>query len=415
MDRVKESLETSKELYQQMLGLGDNWEVSLVDLDITGKEVQISLTYLKEEACCSECAAQGKVYDHTPTRRWKHLDTMQFSTVLEAKTPRVDCSGCGNVKSARLPWAGKHSHFTLQFEAFAIQVLEAAKSITDARKVLGLTWNQAQTIMKRAVERGLLRRNEEEIPWLGMDEKSFRKGHRYISVLNDLEEGRVIEVAEGRSSEVAEKLLEEGLSENQRELVCGVSIDMSAPYIKAIEKLLPHADIVHDKFHISQHLTKAVDLTRRREHKQLMKEGDESLKGTKYQWLKNETGLSQEELQAIKRASSKELEVSKAYYLKELFSYFWQKYDKKSALSFLLYWVREVIDIGNKEMLKVAKMLRKHLENILTYFDCFITNAVSEGINSKIQSLKANARGFRSFQNYRTTILFFCGKLKLAP
>ena len=146
-----------------------------------------------------------------------------------------------------------------------------------------------------------------------------------------------------------------------------------------------------------------------------MKEGDESLKGTKYQWLKHETGLSEEELQAIKSASSKELEVSKAYYLKELFNYFWQKYDKKSALSFLVYWVKEVIDIGNKEMLKVAQMLRNHLENILTYFDCFITNAVSEGINSKIQSLKANARGFRSFENYRTTILFFCGKLKLAP
>ena len=398
-----------------MLGLGDNWKVSSVDLDITGKEVHISVEYLQEEACCSECTEQGKIYDYSPTRRWKHLDTMQFSTVIEAKTPRVDCSRCGKVKSAQLPWAGKHSHFTLQFEAFAIQVLEVSKSIADARKLLGLTWNQTQTIMKRAVERGLLRRNDEEIPWLGMDEKSFRKGHHYISVLNDLEEGRVIEVAEGRSSDVAETLLTKGLSEHQREMVCGVSIDMSAPYIKAIKKLLPHADIVHDKFHISQHLTKAVDLTRRREHKQLMKEGDERLKGTKYQWLKSETGLSEEELQAIKNASSKELEVSKAYYLKELFSYFWKKYDQKSALSFLVYWVKEAIEIGNKEMLKVAKMLRKHLENILTYFDCFITNAVSEGLNSKIQSLKANARGFRSFKNYRTTILFFCGKLKLSP
>ena len=83
--------------------------------------------------------------------------------------------------------------------------------------------------MKRAVERGLLRRNEEEIPWLGMDEKSFRKGHNYISVLNDLEEGRVIEVREGRSSEVAEKLLEEGLSEHQREMACGVSFRYVRP------------------------------------------------------------------------------------------------------------------------------------------------------------------------------------------
>jgi len=115
---IKECLETSKELYQQLLGLGDDWEVFSVDLDITSREVQISVEYLKGEACCIECTNEGKVYDYSPTRRWKHLDTMQFSTVIEAKTPRVDCSSCGKVKSSQLPWAGKHSHFTLQFEDY---------------------------------------------------------------------------------------------------------------------------------------------------------------------------------------------------------------------------------------------------------------------------------------------------------
>lgn len=398
-----------------MLGLGSDWEVTLVDLSLEEKEVRLSLKHLNSIGCCSECDEEGAVYDYSPERKWRHLDTMQFSTVIEAKTPRIKCSKCGKVKNARLPWAGKHSHFSLLFEAFAIQVLQMATSVSDASKLLGLNWNQAQTIMNRAVERGLLRREEEEVPWLGMDEKSFRKGHNYISVLNDLEQGRVIEVTEGRSSEVAEQLLTQGLSLEQREMVCGVSIDMSAPFIKAIKTHLQNADIVHDKFHISQHLTKAVDITRRRENKQLIQSGDDSLKGTKYQWLKNEIGLDEEECKSIERASLKELEVSKVWYLKELFSYFWKKYDKESALKFFIYWVKEVIEIGNKEMLKVAKMLHRHLENILTYFDCFITNAVSEGINSKIQSLKANARGFRSFYNYRTTILFFCGKLKLAP
>lgn len=407
-------MEKSKELYRQMLGLGSDWELDSVDLDLDEKAVKINLKYSAEESCCSECSGTAPVYDYSAQRRWRHLDTMQFSTVLFAQTPRVKCPQCG-VKNAKLPWANKHSRFTLFFEAFAIEVIQIAKSISDACTLLRLHWNQAQQIMQAGVERGLARRANEEVPWLGMDEKSFRKGHNYISVLNDIEGGRVIEVAEGRSSEVAENLLNEGLDSFQQEMVCGVSIDMSAPYIKAIRKCLKNADIVHDKFHISQHLNKAVDITRRRENKQLLKEGDDSLKGTKYQWLRDSAGLDEDELRAIEEAVGKELEVSKAWYLKELFGYFWRKSDAKRASKFLLYWVKEVVDSGNKEMLKVAKMIHKHLDNILTYFDSYITNAVSEGLNSKIQSLKSNARGFRSFKNYRTTILFYCGKLNLAP
>lgn len=407
-------MKTSKELYKKMLGLGGDWEVSLVDLDLKESKVVIHLSHQSKQGCCSDCEKSAQVYDYSAERKWRHLDTMQFSTVLVAKSPRVKCSDCG-VKTAFLPWAGKHSHFTLLFELFAIQVLQVSKSIKDACSLLNLTWQQAQTMMGRAVERGLARRDGEEITWLGMDEKSFRSGHNYISVLSDLEQGRVIEVSEGRSSEVAEELLTKGLSDHQREMVCGVSIDMSAPYIKAIKKLLKHADIVHDKFHISQHLNNAVDITRRQENKALLAQGDKSLVGTKHDWLRNQAGLNKEDIQAIAYASARELKVAKAWYLKELFRYFWQKRDAQSAKKFFVYWVTEIMKSGNKSMLKVAKMLNRHMGNILTYFDSYITNAVSEGLNSKIQSIKANARGFRSFENYRTSILFFCGKLKLAP
>ena len=407
-------METSKELYHQMLGLGKDWEVSSVNLNLASKEVVLELNHCSVKGFCTECDEHCKVYDYSGERRWRHLDTMQFSTVLEAKTPRVKCPKCG-VKTAFLPWANKHSPFTLLFEAFAIEVLQISKSIQDARKLLGLNWHQTQAIMKRAVVRGLARRQEDEITWLGMDEKSFRKGHNYISVLNDLDEGRVIEVSEGRSSEVAEILLTQGLSKKQRELVCGVSIDMSAPYIKAIRTHLKHADIVHDKFHIMQHMTKAVDLTRRSENKKLLKVGDETLKGTKYDWLRNKADLSEEELKTIEDLCSRQLKVTKAWHLKELFSSFWKQNSSREALKFFAYWALEVKESHNPHMWKVVKTLWRHMKNILTYFDCFITNAVSEGLNSKIQSIKAMARGFRSFKNYRTTILFYCGKLRLAP
>tara|TARA_B100000809_G_C15049692_1_gene498521 strand:+ start:354 stop:1304 length:951 start_codon:yes stop_codon:yes gene_type:complete len=313
------------------------------------------------------------------------------------------------------PWAKKSSGFTLFFEAFAIKVLEASKSTENARKLLGVNWHQLQKIMSLAVERGLARRDNDEVTWVGMDEKSFRKGHNYISVINDLEGRRVLDVAEGRDGDVAKDLITKSLDENQRELVCGVCIDMSAPYIKAIRENLPEADIVHDKFHISQHLGEAVDKTRRREHAKLKKEGDQTLTRTKYHWLKGMDNLSDEALAEIKSISRRELEVSKAWYLKELFTHFWKRRDKAYALRYFEYWCKEVSEANIPEMSKVARMLKRHLKNILTYFDCYITNAFSEGINSKIQSLKATARGFRNFENYRIRILFFCGKLNLSP
>jgi len=408
-------METSKELYSQMLELGADWKVDRVDLNTEEKSVEIKLIHNGSKCFCGECESHEKVYDYSPERKWRHLDTMQFSTVIIAKTPRVDCKKCGKVKSAFLPWAGKHSRFTLFFEAFAIQVIQSAKSMKAAKELLRLTWEQTHQIMERAVNRGLKRRGEEEITDIGMDEKSFRKGHDYISVLNDLEEGRVIDVEEGRSGDVAETLLNKGLSEWQQEMVRGVSIDMSAPYIKAINKLLPQASIVHDKFHISQHINNAVDLTRRADNRALVKAGDKSLVGTKYTWLKNHAKLSEEEIESIKLMESQGLEVTKAWYLKELFTNFWKQTDPESALQFFAYWAYEVIQSGNQPMRKVMKTLWKHMSNILTYFDSFITNAVSEGLNSKIQALKANARGFKSFDNYRITILFHCGKLRMAP
>lgn len=408
-------METSKELYHQMLGLGSDWEVSSVELDLTKKQVEIRLAHLSEDGFCSVCEQREKVYDYSAERTWRHLDTMQFATEITAKPPRVNCSKCGKVKTSFLPWAAKNSGFTLLFETFAIQVLQVAKSIEDARKLLRLSWHQNRNIMEKAVERGLVRREAEDVPFIGMDEKNFRSGHSYITVLNDLEKGRVLEVSEGRSCESAETVLTEGLTPEQREMVCGVCIDMSAPFIKAIKKHLQHADIVHDKFHIVQHLTNAVDLTRRQENRKLVKQGNKVLVGTKYDWLRNKMGMSETELHSIHSLETMELEVSKTWYLKELFTHFWKKRDAENALKFFGYWAKEVLESGNKHMWKVVKMIYKHIDNILSYFDSYITNAVSEGLNSKIQSIKANARGFRSFANYRVAILFYCAQLNLAP
>jgi len=407
-------MDTTKEHYAGLLGLESPWEVTRVKLSVEKTRVDIFVEYGMSTGRCPECGQICRVYDRSPERTWRHLDIMQFGTYLHCEPPRTECEEHG-IKTLRLPWAGRHSRFTLSFEAFAINVVLASRSLKDAGDLLGLGWHPLHSIMKRAVERGLERRGNKDIAWIGMDEKSFRKGHHYISLLNDLEEVRVLDVVEGREGDAADKLIIKALDEGQREMVCAVAIDMSAPFINAIRSHLPNADIVHDKFHIAKHLNEAVDKTRRKEHRKLLKQKDARLTGTKYAWLKGMEHLSDEAFKQINSLAKAELGVAKAWYIKELFRHFWTRRDALFARSFFEHWYKKAFDTGLPEIQKVARMLNKHLENILSYFDSYITNAASEGLNSKIQTIKANARGFRNFENYRISILFFCGKLELSP
>lgn len=407
-------MDITEKHYEALLGLSSPWSVSKVELSIEKLQVDIHVEHIGQCEVCPECGKSCAVYDRSAERTWRHLDTMQFTTLIHSAAPRIQCAEHG-VKTVPVPWAGKHSRFTLLFEAFAIRVLQASRSTEEARKLLKLNWHQVQAIMKRSVTRGLQRRKSDEIPWVGMDEKSFRSGQDYISVMSDLEDSRVLDVVEGRDEVAAYDLITKALNETQRNLVCGVAIDMSAPFKSAVGELLTHADIVHDRFHISKHLNDAVDKTRRQEHRALMKQKDERLKGTKYLWLRGMEHMSDENQMELDQLKTSSLKVAKAWHVKEMFVSFWKRRDKMYAQSYFDYWFKEAWETGLPEIRKVARMLKKNLVNILTYFDSYITNAVSEGLNSKIQAMKANARGFRSFENYRTSILFYCGKLELLP
>lgn len=347
-------------------------------------------------------------------RTWRHLDTMQFSTYLHSAPPRVKCKEHG-VKSMALPWAGKNSRFTLLFEAFAIRVLQAARSVEDARKLLGLNWHQVNAIKQRAVERGLARRQEEDIPYLGMDEKSFRKGHDYITCAVDLQRSRVLEVVEKRTEDSSRTLLETALSAAQRARVEAVAVDMWPAFANAVDAMLPNAVIVHDRFHVSKHLNEAVDKVRRQESKQLAKQGDDRLKGSRFLWLVNEENVSDKFEDRFASLKNSDLKAARAWAIKELFRAFWSYATRGWGRRHFNKWYNWAIRSRLEPVKKVARMLKRHLENLLNYFDHPITNAASEGMNAKIQLLKADARGFRSFQGYRASILFHCGGLDMNP
>ena len=400
--------------YALLLGIGSPWEVKNVELKLAEKKVEIELGWQwGASAKCPECGRECSIHDSAPERTWRHLDTMQFMTLIRARTPRSDCPEHG-VKTMQVPWAAPQGRFTLLFERFGVEVLLASASVSQACELLGISWDTAQEIMRRAVERGLERRQLEDLKHLGMDEKSFKRGQSYVTLLTDLDQSRVLDVVQERTTEAADQLWQT-LSAEQKQAVEAVAVDMWEPFIQTIQKQVPDADIVHDKFHVSKYLGEAVDKVRRQEHKELMAQGDETLKGTRQLWLYNPQNFSPEQAEEFSALKDLQLKVARAWAAKELFSNFWNYQEEGWARRFFKNWFGWVSRSQLKPVVEVAQMLKRHLDNLLTYLKHHITNAVTEGLNSKIQSLKSAARGFRNFRNYRIRILFFCGKLNLYP
>lgn len=225
-----------KEFFYRVLGLSEPWQVEDVKLDLGGKKVEVRVAV----KAGTKWAEDGKLLPIAgyEERSWRHLDTMQLETIITARVPRVtwvEEGGKKATKMVRVPWAEPGSRWTLAFEAFAIQVLLACGSTNEAAGWLRLDWRAVDRIMARAVERGLARRELGEIPYLGIDEKSFRKGHRYGSLLNDLEKGCVLEVVEHRTTEAAVMALET-LPPHVLAAIQAVAMDMSAAYTGAVQQ-----------------------------------------------------------------------------------------------------------------------------------------------------------------------------------
>ena len=152
------------ELYRALLGLTIPWTVADVEVDMKGQRVVVRVDPGLGPYPCPECGTAGPRYDSKP-RRWRHLDTMQFTTWIEADVRRVDC-GTHGIKQVRVPWAEPGSQFTALFERLAIDLLREC-SITGAGRLLRITWDEGWGITTRAVTRGLARRQQEVVSRLG--------------------------------------------------------------------------------------------------------------------------------------------------------------------------------------------------------------------------------------------------------
>lgn len=401
-----------RELYSKILGIESPWKVVGVDLDMEAGEVWVNVEFTGR-ATCPECGAHCPRYD-SRAREWRHLDTCQLQTFIRADVPRVECSEHG-VKQVRAPWAEPGSRFTAIFERVVIDWLREASFAAVARR-LGLTWDQVDGIQSRAVRRGLSRRELQFPERLGVDETSYRKRHTYVTVVTDLDRSVVLDVIEERTRESLSAFYR-GLDGDQLRSIRSVSMDMWAGYINATLEHVPDAPtkICFDRFHVMQHLSRAIDDVRKEEHRELRSRGDDRLKRTKYLWLQNPRGMSESRRMRFESIRIRSLRTSRAWAMVESSRSLWS-YRRRGwadrAWRKLLNWMSRS---RLPAMAKVSRTLRTHLWGILNAVMHGTTNAGAESMNSKIQRIKRMACGYRNRTRFRNAILFHLGGLDLYP
>jgi transposase len=378
------------ELYHQLLGLVAPWNVTEVKVDLSDQSVRVRVEPDRKIPLeCPECRKPSPIYDGGEERTWRHLDTCGFETWLVAKAWRVNCPEHG-VGTVVVPWSHPFSRWTLAFETFAILVLQNTQCQAKAARLLQLSPDQVHDLMGRAVERGLSRRNSKEpVPHVTIDETSSGHGPHYLTIVGDGE--RAIEVVEEHTQVAAEAALSSALSDDQRTGVETVTMDMWPAFEAAQEEILPEAERVYDRFHIAANLNKAVDQTRRSEHKRLSQEGNPSLKGTKYLWLYGPEELNEKQKLQLEDLCEQPLETVKVWSAKEAFRSFFECPTVKEGQAFFDHWYKAAKALGNAALDAVAEQFRTHL-------DCELAKRVKSptfAIRSPMPELRDSTVGSR--------------------
>ena len=378
----------ANKLFRDLLGLTPPWMIERVVSLPAEKRVEVFLIHTAGKTFpCPECGTTLPVRDHVAERSWRHRDSGSFLTVLRARVPRVACLLHG-IRQVRVPWALPHARYTMAFEQWAIDVLRET-DVLGATRLLRVSWDEAWHLMERAVARGQRRKQRTVVPHLGVDEKAIAKGHTYVTLVCDLDRGQVEYLADDRKKASLDAYYQT-LSTEQLAGIEAVAMDMWEPFVASTMEHVPGAaaKIVFDRFHIMTHMGKAVDDVRKREHRRLRAAGDETLTGTKYLWLYSEENLPERHSRWFAELKAMHLQTARAWALKECLRELRQYQRRGWAERHWQRWYNWAIRSRLPEVRGVARLLKSHLPNVLTYFAHRVTNALTEGVNSQIQTIK---------------------------
>jgi transposase len=414
---------TPEKLFHELLGLGLNWEVIESRFERESGTVFLEIRETRQLWELVRCPQDGSLvfcYDHTEVLTWRHLNVFQHRCEITCRLPRGKCRHCGHVFRVRPPWEGLSTHFTKEFEAFAL-LLMREMPMSKVGEVVGETDTRLWRMLFRQVDAAYAEADFSNVCCVGVDELSVRKGHEYISVFADLVRKRVLFATEGRDHSVWLDFVAALEKHNgHRHSITQASMDMSQAYQNGVAENCRNAQVVFDKFHVIAHANKAVDEVRRAEVRLGGKGVWEALYKSQWLWRKNPENLTENEQTRLAKIDQKNLRTAKAYQMRLVLQDIYRSPEATTARRRFGVWCRWVRWVARQQpknllraMVRVAEMVEKHLAGILAHWKWGVTNAFLEGLNSVFSATKRKARGYRSTTHLITMLYLVAGKLRL--
>jgi transposase len=354
---------------------------------------------------CSCCGSRNVISRGQVERRFLSLPIGSRWTTVVFPVPRVECQACERVRQVDISFADPRRSYTKSFERYALE-LSRSMTIRDVARHLNVGWDLIKDIQKRDLSRRYAKPKLKHLRYIAIDEIAVAKGHRYLTVVMDLESGAVVFVGDGKGAD-ALKPFWKRLRPSKAKIEA-VAMDMSAAYWGAILTHLPKAKIVFDHFHVIKLFNDKLSELRRtlyREATEVMHK--EVLKGTRWLLLKNPENLEVEkdEKRRLQEALALNQPLATAYYMKDDLRRFWQQPGKRFATTFLDGWIRRAEASGIRILQQMAKTLAAHRSGLLAYYDVMISSGPMEGTNNKIKTMKRQAYGFRDHAFFKLKIL----------
>ena len=388
-------------ILSKILQVSEPWIIERIEVHHTSKTVNVFIDYEKGALFpCSKCKKPCKVHD-SRYRTWRHLDICDYRCYLNIKTPRTTCPGDGIRVIEKMPFGRMNTHYSFQFDQLIMERIKNVAVSTLSRE-LGEPDNNLWRVFHHYIQNALTSIDCSKTIRIGIDEKSSQRGHRYVTIFTDLDTGGVIFVCEGKDESTLarfyEKLFELIGDPNNIKLIC---MDMSKSFISGQKEYFSWAEVVFDKFHIKKALNEAVDKVRKQEVV-----SNETLKKTKYLWLKNPCNLtSKQEDQLSGFLTEASTKTVKAYTCKLEFDQLWNV-QYKAVEPLLTEWMQRSERLNLNPIDKFIKMIKNHYAGVLKAMKSLFTNALSEGLNSIFQLAKYRARGYRNIDNFINMIYF---------
>lgn len=362
---------------------------------------------------CSGCGHQGSQYDRLPERRFQFVPLWGIAVFFVYRMRRVNCSKCG-VTVEQVPWGDGQCHLTTTYRWF---LASWAKRLSwlEVANVFQTSWQSVFRSVRHAVVWGVMNRTWGEVSAIGIDEIAWKRGHRYLTLVYQIDEGckRLLWIGRERTEASLTgffKILPTPIAQGIR-FVCS---DLWKPYLKVIAEQAGQAVHVLDRFHLMAHFSKAIDEIRADEVRQLKRDGYEPiLKHSRWCLLKRPANLTAKEVVKLAELVKYNLRSVRAHLLKEEFQRFWEYVSPAWATRFLDAWYQRTMRSRLEPMKRVARMLREHRQLIINWFHARgrISAGIVEGFNNKAKLATKKAYGFRTYEGIEIALYHQLGNL----